>query len=285
MPWVRLDEHFADHPKIVRAGPLAMALHVAALCYCNRFLTDGFVPASKVRTLLDLTEGQKNGALDALVNVELWDAAPGGYVIHDYLDYQPSKQRVKQERDNKKAAGQAGGQARAKASAQAKRQAESKPGSVSGSGSKTETSGKPSSHPADVDFETFWNLYPRRNGKRLYKAKALKIWRRLTDPDRAAALIGAKFYAKACSDGLQLAAADAFRWLRDEAWTDWQEPAKADQQRTGKQDPRDRPSPYRPAPEATPEPACEHSDPMCSECRLENIARLRRELDAAGVGA
>ena len=55
MAWVRLDENFAQHPKVVKAGPLGMAMHVAALCYCNQHLTDGVVPKQIARTLLDLT--------------------------------------------------------------------------------------------------------------------------------------------------------------------------------------------------------------------------------------
>src|SRR6266540_5902380 len=53
MPWVRIDEEFARHPKVVAAGPLGMAMQVAALCYCNQYLTDGFIPRTVVAGLLD----------------------------------------------------------------------------------------------------------------------------------------------------------------------------------------------------------------------------------------
>ncbi len=53
MPWVRIDEKFARHPKVMRAGPLGIAMQVSALCYCNEHLTDGFVPRAVARTLLD----------------------------------------------------------------------------------------------------------------------------------------------------------------------------------------------------------------------------------------
>jgi hypothetical protein len=49
MPWVRLDEHFGEHPKVLAAGPLAGWLYVMGLGYCNRNLTDGLIPRAMVR--------------------------------------------------------------------------------------------------------------------------------------------------------------------------------------------------------------------------------------------
>ena len=128
MAWVRLDEDFAQHPKVVKAGPLGMALHVAALCYCNRHLTDGFVPKQIARTLLDLTGlgmrlwdgGVVGGGHDAewgmivddLVEAGLWEPTDDGWVIHDYHDYQPSKEHIKAVRKERQAAGKKSGESR-----------------------------------------------------------------------------------------------------------------------------------------------------------------------------
>jgi len=115
MPWVRLDDQFADHPKVVQAGPLAGWLHICALTYCARYLTDGFIPQAIVPRLADFTGigiVDVNGGhaafghdvtvqelVDRLVDVGLWDVVDGGYMIHDYLDYNPSKEEVMAERD------------------------------------------------------------------------------------------------------------------------------------------------------------------------------------------
>lgn len=124
MTWVRLDEQFAQHPKVVRVGPLGMALHVAALCYCNQYLTDGFIPKAAARTLIDFEDfGGVNQIINTLVNNCLWDEEADGYRLHDYHDYQPTKQQVIELRTKKQAAGVAGG----KASAKAKREAKSNP--------------------------------------------------------------------------------------------------------------------------------------------------------------
>jgi hypothetical protein len=126
MPWVRLDEEFPDHPKVVTAGPLASWLHVCALAYCNRMMTDGFVPSSQVRRLVDFegiivvgptTDGDvrdvpevdAKALAETLVSVGMWERRQGGFVIHDYLKYQPSRAETEAQRKVKSEAGKAGG--------------------------------------------------------------------------------------------------------------------------------------------------------------------------------
>jgi hypothetical protein len=130
MPWVRLDENFAQHPKVLQAGPLGMAMHVSALCYCNRHLTDGFVPKQIASMLLDLSglamrmwDGDMVGGgqdatweliIEDLVGAGLWEPVKGGWLIHDYLDYQPSKQQIQRVREIRSEVGRKGGEAKSK---------------------------------------------------------------------------------------------------------------------------------------------------------------------------
>ncbi|SRR6266498_2134813 len=156
MPWVRIDEEFARHPKVMAAGPLGMAMQVAALCYCNQYLTDGFIPRTVVAGLLDFAglgmrmwQGDLVGGgedatwqlvVEDLLEAGLWveELSRGGYRIHDYHDYQPSKEEALKLRADRAAAGQKGGKASAKARGQASAeasaapnaQAKSKPGPV-----------------------------------------------------------------------------------------------------------------------------------------------------------
>lgn len=96
MPWVRVDDGFTDHPKVMAAGPAASWLYVCGLTYSARLLTDGFIPASQVRKLADL---ENAGALaDTLVRVGLWQRCDGGFRIHDYHDYNPTAEKVKADR-------------------------------------------------------------------------------------------------------------------------------------------------------------------------------------------
>jgi hypothetical protein len=114
MAWVRIDDHLDEHPKIAQAGPLGLALFVAGLAYCNRNLTDGYIPRAVALTLLEFSHPDHDGnplpisvtngmqghditaqdVIDTLLELRLWKTARGGYQVHDYHDYQPTKARV-----------------------------------------------------------------------------------------------------------------------------------------------------------------------------------------------
>lgn len=92
MPWFRLDDSFHSHPKVIAAGNEAVGLYVRCGTYAAQHLTDGFVGKSIV-----LLYGSE--ALAArLVDVALWNRTRGGWNIHDYLDYNPSRETVEKER-------------------------------------------------------------------------------------------------------------------------------------------------------------------------------------------
>jgi hypothetical protein len=105
MTWVKLDEHFVDHPKVVTAGPLASWLFISGLCYANRLLTDGFIPEQFLDRLLVQNGAKRQDPVKLahkLCEVELWKPATShgqkGYQIHDFLKYQPSRKQVLQAR-------------------------------------------------------------------------------------------------------------------------------------------------------------------------------------------
>lgn len=102
MGWVKLDDGYRNHPKIVKAGPAGMSLDVAAMCYCASYLTDGFVPASVATTLYPVRNPQ--AVVDKLVEVRRWekDEAHDGYWVHDYLDYNPPAARVLADREKER---------------------------------------------------------------------------------------------------------------------------------------------------------------------------------------
>lgn len=122
MAWVKIDDSFADHPKIASAGPLGMALQVAALCYCNRYLTDGFIPKAMAPRLVYF-EGfaDPHDVIHRLIEVGIWIEVEGGYRIHDYLEYQPSKADIEATREQRRKAGAKGGRAKGSAEQGTKR--------------------------------------------------------------------------------------------------------------------------------------------------------------------
>jgi hypothetical protein len=101
MVWVRIDDHFSDHPKMVAAGPLGLAMQVAGLCYSNRHLTDGFIPQNVAKKLLDFDDIRGvawKGVVKRLVDAGAWKVVPGGWQIHDYAEYQPTRSQVEADR-------------------------------------------------------------------------------------------------------------------------------------------------------------------------------------------
>ncbi len=97
MTWVKLDDGFTEHPKIVRAGKTAAMLLIDSIMYSARQLTDGYVTST---VLVRWGYGRSlRAAITSLVEVGLWAEVEGGYQIHDYLDSQQSGASVKAERE------------------------------------------------------------------------------------------------------------------------------------------------------------------------------------------
>lgn len=110
MGWYRMDENFAENDKVSKLKHPAFRLHVAALGYCSRNLTDGYVSDRAVRVLGAILEFPTPRHVAQLVEVELWapDENAGGYWINDYLVYNPDSETVKALRDERSTAGKKG---------------------------------------------------------------------------------------------------------------------------------------------------------------------------------
>jgi hypothetical protein len=95
MTWVKLDDGFHGHPKVLAAGLAASGLFARALSYCGAYLTDGRVPSAWVAAqLLD----ESDDLAQRLVDVGLWRRDGTAYVIPDFTDLNPSKVQVEQQR-------------------------------------------------------------------------------------------------------------------------------------------------------------------------------------------
>lgn len=123
MSWIKLDDQWMEHPKIIRAGRDARDMWLASITWCAKYLTDGEFPANLLPSLaasagVDVANCQTFAS--TLIDVGLWDATPNGYAVHDYLKYNPSKQEVSDTREARKEAGKKGGEAKASKAASKK---------------------------------------------------------------------------------------------------------------------------------------------------------------------
>lgn len=107
IPWFKVDDKLHSHPKARRAGLAAMGLWSLAGSHCMDYLTDGVVEAWFV-------EAWPDGVTLAarLVRVGLWDEHPDGYVFHDWGEFQPTADSVRETRSARSEAGRKGAQKR-----------------------------------------------------------------------------------------------------------------------------------------------------------------------------
>lgn len=108
MGWVSIDDGFFLHRKVEGRSKDAKLLFLAALAYCNRERTDGFISTTGLRTAAAMVD-VKPAVARQLVDVDLWETVDGGYVVHDYEEYQLTSAKVEERRRVRAAAGRMGG--------------------------------------------------------------------------------------------------------------------------------------------------------------------------------
>ncbi len=104
MPWVRIDDNAIDHPKFIALSANAWRLWCEGMTYCQKHLTDGFLPRSGVRGMRYYSAASLKMLLAVLVPGKgpLWHDAEGGYQVHDYHDWNDSRETVIQARQDSK---------------------------------------------------------------------------------------------------------------------------------------------------------------------------------------
>lgn len=96
--WFKVDDGLPDHPKVLNAGNSALGLWLKLGAYSSKQLLDGFVPEAAVKRYGTARELQKLLVVGLLERAERPDYGHG-YILHDYLDYNPSRAQALAERD------------------------------------------------------------------------------------------------------------------------------------------------------------------------------------------
>ena len=154
MVWVRLDDQFPIHRKIAALSDPAFRLHAAALAWCARNLTDGFVSTSELAQVCAQVRAPEKFAAELVIKT-VWhlqdEPCPSqdclaphthaengtpvtGWVVHDFLEYQQSRSKVLRIRKQRAIAGAEGGrrsgESRNRSSAKPRTKNEAKPKQV-----------------------------------------------------------------------------------------------------------------------------------------------------------
>lgn len=139
--WSKFDDQFYLNPKNAKISRDEQDLYIAGIIYCNGQLTDGFIPASVLIMLCCWAkiDFQANAQANAqalarqLVEHNFWEDAPGGYQVHDFLEWNISREEALAMKEARSQAGKLGGkrsaakrEAIAQANASAHAQAKSK---------------------------------------------------------------------------------------------------------------------------------------------------------------
>lgn len=94
MSWVRIDDRAWCHPKLVALSAPAVRLWVWALCWSAQHETDGLIKLAA----LSILGGTKRVAAE-LVSAGLWDIRDDGWMVHDFLDWNPSAEERREKRE------------------------------------------------------------------------------------------------------------------------------------------------------------------------------------------
>ncbi len=109
MTWFKVDDGFADHPKVIALREKknwrgALALWTLAGSWAARHLTDGRIPRGTVKNL-----GSTDGEAASLVAVGLWEvdeldesSRPKVYRFHDWNERNPTRESVQAKRETTK---------------------------------------------------------------------------------------------------------------------------------------------------------------------------------------
>jgi len=107
MPWFKLDDKGWCHPKVMAVGNRAFGAWCRAGQWASQQMSDGFVTRSICHAI-----DQAPSVWRALVEAGLLHPCEGGYVIHDYLVYNPSREECIAKQAAQREGGRSGARAR-----------------------------------------------------------------------------------------------------------------------------------------------------------------------------
>src|SRR5574343_47397 len=108
MSWLRIDDEFTEHPKVLLLTDAALAFWVKVGCWLRRPINaklSGFIPEALLPTITRKSADETRKLATELVNanaggmfeVGLWIRCEGGYRVHDWDDFQPPEKMTPQE--------------------------------------------------------------------------------------------------------------------------------------------------------------------------------------------
>jgi hypothetical protein len=164
MGFVRIEDAFATHPKIIGLSDAAFRLHVEGMCYARTHQTDGLIPEAWV--------GERKPLLEELVTAGVWEWNGRGPFIHDYSLYNPSAASANARSNAARNAARMRWELQSASEAHM-REIDIDPQVVG-------LDVRPKGKEARESFDVFWAIYPRKVGKPKALAAFLRALGRAT---------------------------------------------------------------------------------------------------------
>ncbi len=118
MSWLRIDDRFTEHPKVLLLSDAALAFWVKVSCWLQRNPKfAGFIPSALLPEIARKSRAEADDLALQLVNARagglydkgLWVVCEGGFRVHDWDEYQPTPEEAEQRRTQRAEAGRLGG--------------------------------------------------------------------------------------------------------------------------------------------------------------------------------
>jgi hypothetical protein len=99
MPYLLIDDGMAENPKVIGLSDKAFRLWITALVYCARNLTDGAISELAIRSLAPNCQIDRPlSVVKQIVEAGLFDETDAGWLVHDFLEYNPSRAEMDRKR-------------------------------------------------------------------------------------------------------------------------------------------------------------------------------------------
>lgn len=95
MPFIRLSDSYIDHPKFLVLSDGAFRLWHEGMAFCRKHETDGRINGAALQGF----RYARPSRITELEQATLWHKTQTGYDVHDYLDWNHSKDEAKQQRE------------------------------------------------------------------------------------------------------------------------------------------------------------------------------------------
>jgi 5-methylcytosine-specific restriction endonuclease McrA len=98
--WLKISDEFLEDTTVLTLKDRAYRLHVSAMVYSSRNLTDGVVTEKQMKVIQAILGYQVKRFVEELIDAGLWRVRPdGAYAIKNFLKYNPKAADVKAQRE------------------------------------------------------------------------------------------------------------------------------------------------------------------------------------------